>query len=164
MSVTFITIYDEYIIAREKFNSSHRFTFKGMINRTLFPKSEYLKLAELEGNFRDDFFSWLSGIFELHNVKADSAEKYKADAKIFKEEITYRNSFLLLYATLISSVISILGFFLSSEKNWHYFLALVGLIIIFTLIERIRSLPYISAAEDISIHIECWIKLNSSKK
>lgn len=164
MNYTVEDLYFSFLKGRKTFLGVNWWKFGSFFKRVVGSSKEFSRLVGYENNFLRAGIEWLIMLENQNYINQSDIPYLRAKLKLFKEELTSRNGFLIAFAVLLALVISIQKtleqVFPNIDANlWLYIPTSVFAIL--AVLERAYVLAHASYASQLDVLLECWGEQNS---
>lgn len=159
---TLPSIYEGYIAERKTHLSNRWINIASYVKRAIGIKSEFILLLSTENKFQDKMYEWVSGHISVNELSVEEVKNTRISLRLFKEELTGRYWFLILFVILLSlssGFYEYLDEYLGKEKDLSLFLV-NGLFAILAVLERGNVISHIIYCNQLDLFLEKWIDQN----
>jgi hypothetical protein len=159
---TLLSIYRGFLSERSEYLDGRWKKISSYFKRTFGRDNEYSCLLSTEGEFRDKLYEWITGHINVNMLTAENIGDARVSMKLFKEELSSRNFFLVLFVAILA--IST-GFYnlldeIFGTKRDVILLMTNSAFALLAVFERGNNAKHISYCTQLDLLLEKWLKEN----
>ncbi|WP_196140826.1 hypothetical protein [Aliikangiella sp. G2MR2-5] len=100
-------VYSEFFKIRHAYRVKEWASIKSFFYCFFTLQGGYVELLSMEDNVNKEMLDWVDGHFKTSNCSQDEIQKCRVNLKMYKEELVYRNTFLVLFIPILVLSITI---------------------------------------------------------
>lgn len=162
-STALVNLYQEFLEVRIEHLGSRTIRSLRYIFKTISFQTEYLDLLEKEHDYQKRMSVWLNTYITDNDVTVAQLNRACVTFRLFREELTGRNLFLVVFMVLLGLSGSFYNY-LSDVLGAYAHSIIIGINAVFAFLavwERGKVALHITVSNQLQILLDKWIKDNS---
>ncbi len=150
-SFTLDSVYSGFLAEREKYRLKNWASFSSFLQRNFGFRGGYISLLANENEFNDKLYDWVAGHFNSNKCTLNDVKDARINLKSYREELSYRNVFLIIFIPLLFLSVAIGKFIEGSEIT---LIVVNGLFSIGIMVERIGIAKHMARCSQLDFMLE----------